>query len=228
MIYVIFSIGQFVNSNLDSLKEGFSSWFKENSNPNTGESVWEWMRTSGQLKSLRLGQITTSDLHNAFNSEFDVNMDFKKFSTIFNSMCLVNQEMLDRIKNYKEYLDKTDGVQFILVSHTNYSHLNFILSQISPILQNTITVMSKEKPWDIDAKFVLVPSMVSQCEEHKDTLAFAMKELVITENDPIISFLNSIKGLDHEKFQYTDPGQDHEQVTEAIDKAHSLHLSIRY
>lgn len=220
MIYAVFSIGQFVSSNLDLLKNGFTEWFKANSVEKTGDDVWNWLSASGHLKSLRVGNMTVSQLVDSFNKEFKLSMSFTDFSKIFNSMCKIDDEGLKRIKSFKEYLDKHDDLQFVLVSHTNYSHLNYVLSQIGPIFgKDNLAVMQKEEAWSNKAKVLLAPSMSSKCEQHPDTLKYAFTELKVGKEDNVISFLNTIQKYEHDHFAYVDAGKNLEKVTASLDES---------
>ncbi|KTD74612.1 hypothetical protein [Legionella waltersii] len=220
MIYAVFSLGQFVSSNLDVLKKEFSDWFKKSSVEKTGDDVWNWLQSSGHLKSLRLGKMTVSQLCESFNKEFKLTMSFTDFSNMFNSMCKVDSEALKRIKGFKDFLDQHENIQLILVSHTNYSHLHYILSQVGPTLgKDGFSVIQKEEAWNSKAKIVFAPSMSSQCEQHPDTLKFALGELKASKDDTLISFLNSVQAYTHDHFSYVDPGKTLEKAPGVLEDA---------
>jgi hypothetical protein len=220
MIYAVFSLGQFVGSNLDLLKKGFSEWFKKNSVEKTGDDVWNWLQSSGHLKSIRMGKMSVSQLCESFNKEFKLTMSFTDFSNMFNSMCKIDDETLKRIKGFKDFLDKHENIQLILVSHTNYSHLHYILSQIGPIFsKDGLSVIQKEESWNNKAKIVFATSMSSQCEQHPDTLKYALGELKASKDDTLISFLNSVQAYTHEHFSYADPGKTLEKVPGVLEES---------
>lgn len=214
MIVAVFSLGQFISSKLDLLKSGFQDWFKTLKKEDaTGEIVWKWM--ADNLAPLRVGEITLKQFCDKFNEHFQVNMTFSEFSKIFNSMCTLDKASLERVAKFKGLLDEQDeDIKFVLVSHTNYSHLYYILSQLQNLIPET-AVISDDK-WSESEKILFAPSMSSKCTEHPDTLKYALKKLEIGEEDHVVSFLNTIKAYDHPHFLYIDPGKDLEKVAEAL------------
>ncbi|STX52032.1 Uncharacterised protein [Legionella busanensis] len=216
MIIGVFSLGQFVSSKLDVLKLGFENWFKTQHKEVLGEDVWQWM--ANNLAPLRLGNITVKQFCDQFNQYFDVNISFTEFNKIFNSMCELDKSSLERVTKFKNFLNSHDDVQFVLVSHTNYSHLNYILSQLQAILpvQQSL-IISDEQEWLENEKILFAPSMSSKCTEHSDTLKYAVNKLKLEEKDLVVSFLNTIKKSEHPNFTYIDPGKDLEKVMEIIE-----------
>ncbi|WP_131781273.1 hypothetical protein [Legionella gresilensis] len=221
MIIAVFSLGQFVSSKLDILKLGFENWFKAQHKEVSGEAVWQWM--ANNLTPLRLGNITVKQFCDQFNQYFQVEISFTEFNKIFNSMCELDKSSLERITKFKNFLDSHNDVQFVLVSHTNYSHLNYILSQLQNILpENQSLIINDETHWLVDGKILFAPSMSSKCTEHSDTLKYAVDKLKLEEKDSIISFLNTIKKFEHPNFNYIDPGKDLEKVMEVIENLASI------
>lgn len=179
--------------------------------------VWQWM--SLNLAPLRVGTITLKQFCDQFNEHFKVNITFSNFCNIFNSMCILDKTSIERVAKFKEYLEEHDEIQFVLVSHTNYSHLYFILTQLQEFLPKgeDTCIISDEMNWSPDEKILFAPSMSSKCTEHPDTLKYALNKLKIESHDQIISFLNTIKEYDHPNFCYADPGKDLEKVVGTIE-----------
>ncbi|MGQ3888883.1 hypothetical protein ACQUW5_07600 [Legionella sp. CNM-1927-20] len=216
MIIAVFSLGQFVSSKLDILKLGFQNWFAAQKKEVSGEVVWQWMVNN--LTPLRLGNITVKQFCEQFNKYFQVDMPFTEFNKIFNSMCELDKSSLARITKFKKFLDKHEEVQFVLVSHTNFSHLNYVLSQLENIIpDHQSLIISDEMLWLKNGKILFAPSMSSKCVEHSDTLKYAVDKLKLEDNDLIVSFLNTIKKFDHPHFSYIEPGKDLEKVMEAVE-----------
>ncbi|WP_419418997.1 hypothetical protein ACNVED_10635 [Legionella sp. D16C41] len=216
MIIAVFSLGQFVSSKLDVLKLGFQNWFAGQKKEVSGEDVWQWMASN--LTPLRLGDITVKQFCDQFNKHFQVEMSFIEFNKIFNSMCELDTNSLERITKFKQFLDTHENVQFLLVSHTNFSHLNYILSQLQNIMPESQSLfISDEVEWLKDGKILFAPSMTSKCTDHIDTFKYAANKLNLNDNDSIVSFLNTIKKFDHPNFSYVDPGKDLEKVLETIE-----------
>ena len=76
MILVVFSIGQFIGSDLGVLKQGFQEWFHNNGRSTSGEMVWEWMAKN--LKPLRVNEITLEQFCEQFNEAFNAEADATK------------------------------------------------------------------------------------------------------------------------------------------------------
>ncbi|MCE0723742.1 MULTISPECIES: hypothetical protein [Legionella] len=225
MIIAVFSLGQFISSKLDLLKLGFQEWFKTQKKEDvSGEIVWKWM--ADNLAPLRVGEITLKQFCDKFNEHFQVNMTFTEFSKIFNSMCTLDKASLDRVAKFKGFLEEHDGVKFVLVSHTNYSHLYYILSQLPKLIPET-AVISDDK-WSESEQILFAPSMSSKCTEHPDTLKYALKKLKIDKEDHVISFLNTIKAYDHPHFSYVDPGKDLEKVAETVESLQESKKTVVY
>ncbi|HHT0591812.1 TPA: hypothetical protein ACTXXA_000766 [Legionella anisa] len=225
MIVVVFSLGQFISSKLDVLKSGFQEWFKTQKKEDvTGEMVWKWM--ADNLAPLRIGGITLKQFCDKFNEHFQVNMTFTEFSKIFNSMCNLDKASLERVEKFKGFLDAHDGVKFVLVSHTNYSHLYYILSQLPKLIPETAVI--NDDKWSESENILFAPSMSSKCTEHPDTLKYALEKLKIDKDDHVISFLSTIKAYDHPHFSYVDPGKDLEKVVETVDSLQESKKTVVY
>ena len=195
MIIVVFSLGQFISSDLNKLKSGFESWFAEQGKGVTGDAVWAWMQP--KLPKLRLAEISLEDVCNDFNKDFDVEIVFEKFQEIFNSMSIIDAASLDRIAAFNCYLLSREDMRFVLVSHTNFSHFKCILDQLNVVLppgvKRVINAGTSEVPKD---RILLAPSMYSQCEDHPGTLLYALNRLKIDNGDHVVSFLKTIPSLD--------------------------------
>ncbi|CAM3127813.1 Uncharacterised protein [Legionella steigerwaltii] len=237
MIIAVFSLGQFVSSKLEVLKAGFQDWFAaerktekkevsaEGEKTVTGEDVWKWM--AANLAPLRVGKMTLKQFCDQFNEHFKVNMTFSEFSKIFNSMCTLDQASLERVAKFKEFLDKHEHVKIVLVSHTNYPHLHYILSQLKKSIPGgEAAIISDETQWSEDETILFAPSMSSKCTEHPDTLKYALKKLKTTEDDLVVSFLNTIQKFEHPGFSYVDPGKDLEKVMETVEGLQSKNTVV--
>lgn len=215
MIIAIFSMGQFISSDVKKLQNGFQAYYSQQGTSLSGEELWtKWIVPN--LTPLRTGDMSLEDFHKEFNqsikSTFDgAEISFEKFQEIFNSMAEVDQSTLERISKFKEYLESNKHIQFLLISHTNYSHLNFILSQIQDQLPK-FGVIDAKNNWDDEAHILFVPSMSSKCPDHLGTLNYALEKLKykLSSDTQLVSFLNTIKTFDHEgnyPFKYVDTGQ---------------------
>ncbi|KTD68275.1 MULTISPECIES: hypothetical protein [Legionella] len=229
MIIAVFSLGQFVSSKLDVLKTGFQEWFASQKKDDkeaavSGEDVWKWM--AANLAPLRIGAITLKQFCDQFNAHFKVNMSFSDFGKIFNSMCTLDKTSLERVAKFKEFLDKHDDVKFVLVSHTNYPHLHYILSQLQKSIPGGEAAIISDEKWSADERILFAPSMTSKCTEHPDTLKYALKKLKVGEDDLVISFLNTIKEFAHPDFKYVDPGKELEKVVETVEGALKLKSAV--
>lgn len=128
---------------------------------------------AANLAPLRVGEITLKQFCDKFNEHFKANMTFSEFSKIFNSMCTLDKASVERVVKFKEFIDGYDDVKFVLVSHTNYAHLYYILSQLQTLIPET-SIISDEL-WSESEKILFAPSMSSKCTEHPDTLKYALK-----------------------------------------------------
>ena len=218
MIIAVFSMGQFVSSNLDTLKSGFEKWFSEHGKADvTGQIVWDWMLKN--LAALRLNDIRIEEFCELFNKHFEISMSFETFENIFNSMCKLDETSLTRIAAFNDYLKTREEVRFILVSHTNVSHLSYIFEQLNAVLTDYEYAVIHDGTIGIPtAKILFAPSVNSKAVEHSDTLAYALGHLDIDEDDHVISFLNTVKTFDLPKFNYIDAGKSLqiEAIIEAI------------
>ncbi|ARH01236.1 hypothetical protein [Legionella micdadei] len=204
MIIAVFSIGQFISSDVKKLKEGFTEYFASRNPDITGEKVWNWMIAN--LNPLRVADITLEQFCENLNQHFKTEISFADFQRIFNSMAEVNEESLKRIAEFQALLEANKDIQILLVSHTNYSHLNYILEQIGHRLPH-FGVISAKNDWPEKAQILFVPSMSSKCPDHPGTLAYALAKLEVHPETTLISFLNSIQQFEgHPNFQYISAG----------------------
>ncbi|KTD27000.1 hypothetical protein [Legionella maceachernii] len=204
MIIAVFSIGQFISSDVQKLKDGFTQYFASRNPEITGQKIWDWMVPN--LKPLRVADITLEQFCENLNQHFKVQMSFADFQAIFNSMAQVNEESLKRISEFKALLEANKDIQILLVSHTNYSHFNFVLKQIGERLP-PFGIISAKNDWPKDAQILFVPSMHSKCPEHPDTLKYALTKLEVGPEIPLVSFLNTILQFEgHPHFRYINAG----------------------
>jgi hypothetical protein len=225
MIIAVFSMGQFISSKLDVLKSGFQDWLTSQKKEVTGETVWQWM--AAHLAPLRVGEMTLAQFCEQFNKHFEVNMPFSEFSRVFTSMCVLDKASLERVSQFKAFLKDHEGVQFVLVSHTNYAHLHFILSQLKETLpEGESLVINDESEWLKSGQILFAPSMSSKCTEHPDTLKYAASKLELSSDDLVVSFLNTIKKFDHTQFSYVDPGKDLEKVKDTLESLVQAKISL--
>ena len=200
MKIAVISMGQFISSDLSKLKQGFTEYFRIQNKPITGEEIWEWM--SKNLESLRKDEITLAQFCQNLNDHFKTDMPFIDFQKIFNSMVELNSDALLRVSQFTELLNKNQDVTLVLVSHTNHSHLNFILEQVQSHLPRSYGIISIKNDWPNNARILFVPSMSSKCPDHPGTLNYALQKLGIDKDTPVVSFLNSIQTFPHPNFKY--------------------------
>lgn len=211
MIVAIFSMGQFISSNVKKLQNGFDVYYAMQGVYPPGEDLWNWILQN--LTPLRTGEMSLEDFHKKFDNYVYgmhyVKIPFEKFKEIFNSMSKVDESTLARIIEFKKFLENRDDIQLLLVSHTNYSHLDYVLSQIQHALPK-FGIVDIKNSWDNDAKILFVPSMSSKCPEHSGTLKYALDKLQLNPETKLVSFLNTIKTFDcppyHYSFKYVDAG----------------------
>jgi hypothetical protein len=207
VIIAIFSIGQFIGSDLGRLKKGFQQWFEEHTRAVTGDNVWDWMVKN--LKPLRVNEITLEKFCEQFNAQFNSNPDAVKmpypvFEAIFKSMATIDEDSLRAITQFVKFLDAQQGnVKCLLVSHTNICQFEHILSQLKGIHYN---VLDGNKLGFPEEHLLFATSMHSNAELHPQTLAYALSQLDLSlvESDVhFVSFLNTI--VSSEYIQYMNP-----------------------
>lgn len=195
MTVVIFSLGQLISSNLQSLKNAFQSALAEQGKDIQGDAVWMWM--TKYLPSLRLNQITLENLCSEFNAHFAASMSVPDFINHFNSMCQIDEASLQRVAQFNDFLTENPGIHFLVVSHTNVSHFDYIMEQLERVIPGCRTgVINDTTTSEQGAQIMFATSMFSQCEQHPDTLRCALNKLDIGLDQPIISFLNTIQQVD--------------------------------
>lgn len=225
MIIAIFSLGQFISSDLNVLQSGFQRWFEEQEKKITGKEVWDWIVT--KLPRLRIADMTLDELCVQFNEHFKETIDFPKFQQIFNSMSALNQITLSRVAQFKNFLEEHDQIKFILVSHTNYSHLEYIMEQLQELLPDVqSSVIGGKNRLSETAQILFAPSMTSKCTGHPDTLKYALEQLKVDDCEHLVSFLNTIKSFEHPKFSYSEAGANLEHVMGILEECNRSHLSI--
>lgn len=230
MIIAVFSLGQFVSSNLEVLKKGFEDELAGWGKTTTGDEVWQWMLPN--LAPLRLGGELDA-FRVAFNRHFDVDLPFEQFEHIFKSMSTIHETKLNEIASFEDYLQAQENLKVILVSHTNHTHLNYILEQIkTTVPEARLGVVYPSCSLSESQRLLFAPSMFSQCVEHRDTLLFSLKQLNLDPQDlHVVSFLNTIPNLDSrfeelldaERFVYADPGKQLEHVKDFLEEYSLVH-----
>jgi len=226
--FIVLSSGQLISADINKLAQGLAQKGFD------GEKLLGWIKNN--LAPLRLGQ-SLQDFHLKFSIENNVKISFEDFETIFNSMCEISTESAVQIKSLTDFLNQSEhDVQLILVSHTNWSHLNWILNQLQSIINPNIThsVICSDKPWDSNAKLLFATSMHSQCTDHPAILNFALNTLH-HEDMQILSFLNTIQTFNHpsvhENFTYTSLGNTLSAETiismtaQILESQHTLSMS---
>lgn len=203
-IIAVFSIGQFISSDVNLLKQGFTDYFREKKINLDGEAIWNWM-VNKNLDPLRVADITLEQFCQRMNEHFEINVSFEDFEKNFKSMAVVKDGTKEQISAFTHLLNENKDFQFLLVSHTNHCHLNFIIEQIANYLPKH-AVMVDSHPCPADAQIIFVPSMSSKSPQHPGTLKYALERLKPSPVVPVISFLNTIKQWDHPNFQYVDAG----------------------
>ena len=228
MTTVIFSLGQLISSNLQTLKDSFQSALADEGKNITGEVVWKWM--AGYLPRLRLNKLTLDELCCDFNAHFSTSMTLSNFTTCFNSMCHVDEQSLNRVAQLNDFLNENTGIHVVVVSHTNFSQLNHIMEQLEHVMPNCRAgIVCDATTGEQEAKMLFATSMYSQCEQHTETLQWAIKKLEINLDEPIISFLNTIDTI--EKIEYAtdftyEKADSILDVDKVIEILHASHRSI--
>lgn len=222
MTIVIFSIGQLISSNVQILKNNFQTALQYEGKNNSGDDVWNWM--VDYLPRLRLNKISLAELCTEYNTQFSTSMSVENFTGCFNSMCEIDLASLARIEKLYDFLNTNPGIQFILVSHTNFSHLDRIMEQLEPIMPDCRDgIITGTKTGEQDAKMLFATSMYAQCERHPETLQWTIDTLEIDLNQPIISFLNTIQtieGAEHFTYVPVNSNFDVDNVLEKINEVH--------
>jgi len=151
-------------------------------------------------------------------------MTVPNFTSCFNSMCSIDETSLARVAKLNDYLDETPGINIVVVSHTNFPQLNYIMEQLEHVMPDCRSgIISDETTNEQDARVLFATSMYSQCEQHPDTLQWAVNKLEISLDQPVISFLNTIKTIEHATdFTYVpaDSVLDVDKVIETLNKLH--------
>ncbi|KTD46251.1 hypothetical protein [Legionella quateirensis] len=230
MITVIFSLGQFISSDVKKLKDSFQTSLAQENKEVDGETVWNWIIP--YLPRLRLDQIPLEQLCEEFNTHFSSSLTFADFKKNFNSMSQVDANSLHRIEQFRDYLSERSDIRFLIVSHTNTSQFDFIMDQLEQVLPACRSgVINNQSTSDLDSQMLFATSMYSQCEKHPDTLKRAITQLEIDLEKPIISFLNTINELnDAADFTYiqADPILNTEKVIEELDERQHCGLSLGF
>ncbi|MBL7478450.1 hypothetical protein [Legionella bononiensis] len=230
MITVIFSLGQFISSDLKKLKDSFQTSLAQEHKEVDGETVWNWI--TPYLPRLRLAKISLEELCQEFNTHFSSSLTFAEFKKNFNSMSQVDANSLHRIEQFRDYLSEHPDVRFLIVSHTNTSHFDFIMDQLEPVLPNCRSgVINNQSTADLDSQMLFATSMYSQCEKHPDTLQRAITQLEIDLDQPIISFLNTVQELkDAADFTYiqADAVLNTDKVIEQLDERQRCGVSLGF
>lgn len=203
---IIVSLGQLISSDTSKFKEAFLQSFVDQNLAFTGEDAWNWLLP--HLPKLRLAKTNLNELLIDFNAKFSTTLDLEEFRKNFNAMSQVDSASLARMKNLMDFLEKNPEVQILVVSHTNWSHFEFIMEQLKELMpacrEGLIDENDQVAP---KCKILFAPSMTSQCEKHPDTLNWAMKRINVDLKNPLISLLNTIQVIDSaEQFKYIPVG----------------------
>ncbi|KTC68317.1 hypothetical protein Lbir_2919 [Legionella birminghamensis] len=202
---IIVSLGQLISSDISQFKASFQNSFLNRQLKFTGEDAWNWLLP--HLPELRLAKINLNDLLGDFNSKFSTTLSFDEFRKNFNSMSQMNSDSLTRMKVLVDFLQSHPDVQILVVSHSNWSHFEFIMEQLDEILPYCRAGLIENDQAIPKGQILFAPSMTSQCEKHPDTLDWAIKRLKIDLNDPLISLLNTVQAVEGaEQFKYTPVG----------------------
>jgi hypothetical protein len=187
-----------------------------------GDEVWKWM--TGYLPRLRLNQITLDDLCFDFNDHFSASMSIPNFTTCFISMCNIDETSLARVAKLNDFLKENTGINVVVVSHTNFPQLDYIMDQLEQVIPGCRAgIINDETTGEQEEKMLFATSMYSQCEQHPDTLQWAINKLEIRLDQPVISFLSTIQSIDNvTDFTYTqaDPTLDVDKVIETLNTLH--------
>jgi hypothetical protein len=194
MQYVVFSIGQFCSSDLDVLKSNLSNFYRERGSEVTGNMIWDFITkvdASGKapIYHLRMGMSLYEFWASKILVQFPLDLNpeiqnetFEEFQMAWLSMCEIKPVVTARIREFIDYLNENPDTRFILVSHTNHAHFEYIKSQ----LQKEFEPFPEEQ-------FLYVTSMDSQCEDRPSTLRYAFKNCIdLQEEDEVISCLNAV------------------------------------
>lgn len=226
-IIVVFSLGQLISSNLEILKASFTEFFKAMGKNNTGEEVWDYWDTSSILGDLRTDKRTIGDVHTDFQQHFDVKISLEDFLQKFKSMSKVDKSVSKRIEELYNYLQEDDDTLFLVISHTNWAHFEYIMEQLKsiiPVPSNKNEILPNNK--DLKSRIVFAPSMLSKKQDHTDTFNWACEQLKLQENsDSIVSFLNTIqsnksvgKNFNHFEYKKLLPSWDAGEVTDFLNE----------
>lgn len=222
MTTVVFSLGQLISSNVQTLKSAFQSALAEEGKDIQGDAVWAWL--TSYLPRLRLNQITLENLCGEFNTHFAASMSVPDFTNHFNSMCRIDEASLARVAQFNDFLNEHPDIHFLVVSHTNVSHFDYIMEQLERVIPACRTgIIDNNTTSEQGAQILFATSMFSQCEQHPDTLRYAFNKLEISLDQPIISFLNSIQQVDQATdFTYipADPILNADKVIEVLSSLH--------
>jgi hypothetical protein len=227
MTVAIFSLGQLISSNLQNLKDGFETELANEGKDFSGEVVWKWM--TSYLPRLRLNLMTLEELHIKFNKHFSSSISLERFTTHFNSMSKIDVQSLNRVSELNHFLNVNEDIYFLVVSHTNIYHLEFIMQQLESvmpkcrdgIIHGAMTSLSNQK-------MLFATSMYSQKEKHPDTLQCAIKSLNISLDQPVVSFLNTIQELANaDEFEYIPANGmlDVDNISNEVSRVHTQNAS---
>lgn len=195
MTIAIVSLGQLISSNVATFKKSFELALKSEGKETTGDAVWAWLQD--YLPRLRRSQMTFEELHDEFIRNFDSSMPFEDFMKNFNSMCLIDEPSLQRISEINALLSDHRDIQLLIVSHTNVSHLEYIMNQLERVVPTCKAgILNSSTNNQPPVPMIFATSMASQCEHHPDTLKWALDRLQMDLDQPIISFLNTVQHLD--------------------------------
>ena len=171
MKIAVFSLGQFVGSNVQKLKDAFQGVMDAMTSRRTeesgaedanaakssfGEGVWKWMTSkdpsgTDNLQAMRLGG-KIEEFYSKFQTEFlakhpgDIVVGLSAFKDAFLSMCTFddaqNKANAAKLKAFADFLAVHQDTKLVIVSHTNHEHFGLILKQLEAEIPNLRSLIS--------------------------------------------------------------------------------------
>lgn len=196
MTIAILSLGQLIGSDIKKFENAFHLALAAEGKDIEGRDVfWNWLKP--YLPQLRRDQISIKQLCGEFNTHFDASLSVLDFTTCFNSMCEIDDASFNRVSQVNGYLTENPDIRFVMVSHTNVSHFEYIMQQLECLIPTCRTgIIDNMTTSEQSVQWLFATSMFSQHEQHQDTLRCAFTQLGIDSDEPMISFLNTIQQVD--------------------------------
>lgn len=225
MIFAVFSLGQLIGARPDILRGRFNYYLDRHGRGDvTGDDVWAWMQVN--IYNLRLGREHFTEFVTRFNQDFNLAVPLDDFATMFNSMVMFSVEARQRIIALYNYIVDNPGMRVLLVSHTNYTHLRWIMDELHAILPNdAVTVLDKIANEIPDAQFVIATSMIMQSMDHRDILVDGLNAMGCGDEGVIVSFTRSVEEIEDSIFYFADPGARFDHVIDVLDHVNEIHSS---